>query len=622
MQIKQFTAKFTIENQEVVFPDVAMENGTFEKDGFTFQIEKNEYVKFELFQNNGKSFELTSVVYDIAFPLTNAGKIIVPDTGRHFMDTIYPRQVMFKHEFLVSSAHMSTPFFAYLDNLEKVTLAFGLMGDIIDTSFKQTSPAANKKYSLVVYDDECRWQIKKPYHDNSILGIRETFEDGFYQSEGDKTWYHALCDYASLFQKVHNVKLKTSERNYKPQLCTWRVVNSDMLTHEWSVETAKACGEVGIGSLILDDGWYGVGLDSDIMYSDIGNWPREVKDKYPDIVKTIKEIKNHGVHPLLWYCPTGVGPSSELYDQAKDFCIVNDDKLYQTPGLFHTLCPRNPQAREIIRATLQKVLSYNPDGFKPDLFNYMPISPCEADHEHDIPTILEATRVCFKMMYEEALKHNPEAIFMLKNDEANVDFSQFAPAVRSGDSPYDPNIMFLRCVYPNAFSKIVINDYLMLAGPETEEEIARCMIKQLTVGVPALSVDLLTIPEAQKDVLKAWLKLYNSALVSIHKAARIEPQNSALSCWQRIDKKKNVGMLSLIHPADMIEEMPAVDHLYILNATAHEEIFIRKNKYQKQALVKGFNFKHEKVEEYEWDSSSSLRIPPSGYCEICAATGK
>lgn len=617
MQVKKFTAAFVVDGKTVRFKNVSMaEKATYRSAGFSLAVTTGKYTGLRFRRTNGKAFELKSATYDIAFPLTNAGKIIVPDTGRHFMETIYPRKVMFKQNYYVSSAHMSTPFFVYLDGLERVTLAFGLMGKTIDTVFKQLSPGANKKFSLVVYANECRWQIRKPYHEDASLGPMEEWRDGFYQSEGDKTWFHAMRTYAHLWQKEHDVKLRTSKSVYKPEFCTWRVVSSDKLTHDWTVATAKECARMGIGVMILDDGWYGVGLDSDIMTSDVGNWPRTIEGKYPDITKTLKAIKKEGVSPLLWYCPTGVGLQSELLPEVRDYLIVNKGKPYETPALFHTLCPRNPEARKIMVRNLRKVLSYGPAGYKPDLFNYMPTEPCEADHEHDIPTALEATKVCFEMMHKEAMKHGRDTIFMAKNDEANVDFCQYAPAVRAGDSPYDPNILVLRCAWPNAYARAVINDYLMLAGPETPEEIARCMIKHVTMGVPALSVDLLKTPKRQKEVLAAWLRLYNEELMAVHMAARIEPQDRALTCWERVDAKRRTGILGVFHPCAMIETVPDVDRLFVLNASGNDELTVRESRWKGKATARMFDHRHKCVGEAEWGSGDAIPVPVSGYTEL------
>ena len=618
MKVNKFNATFVANGQTIQFRNIAMaKSKQYRQSEWSLTVKAGDFTGLRFAHTTGIKFDLKSVTYDIAFPLTNAAKIIVPDTGRHFMNTIYPRQVMFKDGgYLVSSAHMSTPFFVYLDGLEQVTLAFGLMGKIIDTRFIQTSPAANKKFSLVVYANECRWRIAKPYHEDSNLGSMKIWADGFYQSAGDKTWFHALRTYATLWQKEHRVRLKTNRSIFKPELCTWRVVSSDRLTHDWTIRTARECRKMGIEAMILDDGWFGVGLDSDVMESSLGNWPRAVAGKYPDITRTIREMKQLGVAPLLWYCPTGIGPQSDLFEKVKDFLIVNEGQQYQTPGLFHTLCPRNPQARQIMVKNLRKVLSYKPAGFKPDLFNYMPTSPCEASHEHDIPTVLEATKVCFGLMYKEALRHGKEIMFMAKNDEANIDFCQYAPAVRAGDSPYDPNIMFLRCAYPNAFAAAVINDYLMLAGPETGEEIARCMVKQVTLGVPALSVDLLTTPRRQKEVLTAWIQLYNRHLKAIHMAARIEPQDAALNCWERIDRQRRVGIISVVHPSSTIEQLPQADELFILNATASPTLFIRDNQWQGAGILRMYDYRHKLVGQKYWTDRTHLGVPAPGYTHL------
>ena len=130
MKVNKFNATFVANGQTIQFRNIAMaKSKQYRQSEWSLTVKAGEFTGLRFAHTDGIKFDLKSVTYDIAFPLTNAAKIIVPDTGRHFMNTIYPRQVMFKDGgYLVSSAHMSTPFFVYLDGLEQVTLAFGLMG--------------------------------------------------------------------------------------------------------------------------------------------------------------------------------------------------------------------------------------------------------------------------------------------------------------------------------------------------------------------------------------------------------------------------------------------------------------------------------------------------------------
>ncbi len=622
MEIKTFSVKFVIEGvREIDFNDIPLKNGKYKAKDFLLEIKKRDQNRtdIELSAINGNEFELSSVTYFIGIPLCNPGMILVPDTGRHFMDTLYPRQVMMKSEFLVSSAHMSTPFLAFMSNTGTVLQAFGLLGDIVDTSFKLISPGANKKFSLVVKDDSWQWKIQKPYDSELSIGKLKVFKDGFFQSTGDLSWFHALRKYARIYHEKHNIKVQANENVYKPQFCTWRVINSDYMTHEWVVKMAKECKDIGLEVMILDDGWFGVGLDSDIMESSLGDWPSKVEGKFDDIRKTIKEIKKEGIHPVLWFCPLGLGPQSKIFDKYKQYCVSIDGKPYETPGLFRTLCPRNPHARTIMVQMLRKLLNYDPDGFKPDLFNYQPAQACNAEHEHDIPNTLQALRECMRLMYEEAIQHNKNSIFMLKNDEANIDFCQFGPSVRSGDSPYDPNIMFLRCAYPNAFAPAVINDYLMIGKHEEPKEIAYSMIKQLTMGTPAMSIDLQKITDEQKTVLKVWLKLYNEKLKPIHINASIEPQDSGLTCWQRIDNSSDSAIITVVSPSSTVELLPDISNIYLLNATNKNTIFIRQSELSKRANVITFDYNHNRIDKYTYNSEEHINVPPAGYAEIVSA---
>jgi hypothetical protein len=533
------------------------------------------------------------------------------------MDTLYPRQVMAKARFLSSAAKMATPFMAFLDSTEKVKIAFALTGKMIDTEFLLESPGANAKYSLVVKSDQWQWKITKPFDSQINLGTMKTYKDGFFISTGDKSWFHALKKYSEIYRRENNIELRTNKNTYDAEFCTWRVINSDKFTHNWTVETARECKKIGIDAMILDDGWFGVGLDSEIMESSLGNWPKKIEGKYDDITQTIEEIKKEGVKPLLWFCPLGLGPQSDNFEKLQKFCVENSGKPYVTPGLFRTLCPRNPEARTIMVQMLRKLLSYKPDGFKPDLFNYQPIEACTADHEHDIPTTLEALKECMRLMYEEATTCDPEMIFMLKNDEANVEFSQFAPAVRSGDSPYDPNIMFLRCAYANAIAPVVINDYLMTGKEESLEDIAYSLIKQITMGIPAISIDLIKASFEQKALLKKWIGFYNSTAKMAHMNSSPEPQDSALLCWQSVDKTNSKTILSVIHPGNTLHTLEDADQIYILNASQHRKIFIGDNKLSQKMNTETFDYMHKEVSKGILSPDDDyLNIPPAGMCIV------
>ncbi len=619
MKITDFSAQFVIDGfLEIQFNDIPLENGKYVSEGFALEITQSEdnCVNIKLSALNNDEFELSNVTYFIGIPLCNPGMILVPDTGRHFMNTIYPRQVMMQAEFLVSSAHMSTPFLAFMSNTGRVLQSFGLLGDIVDTSFKLLSPGANKKFSLVVKDEEWKWQITKPYDKSLSLGRMRVFEDGFFQGSGELNWFYSLQGYAKVYQDRHDISVQANENVYKPQFCTWRVINSDYMNHEWVVKMARECKAIGLEVMILDDGWFGVGLDSDIMESSLGDWPKKVEGKFDDICETISAIKREGVHPVLWFCPLGLGPQSGIFDKYKKYCVSVEGRPYQTPGLFRTLCPRNPQARTVMVQMLRKVLSYNPDGFKPDLFNYQPAQACDANHEHDIPNTLEALRECMRLMYEEAIQWKEDAIFMLKNDEANVDFCQFGPSIRSGDSPYDPNIMFLRCAYPNAFGKAVINDYLMIGRSELPKEIAYSMIKQVTMGTPAVSIDLLKMTKEQKEVLRVWLGLYNEELKRIHIGASVEPQDSGMNCWIRMDGSASRAIITVVSPSSVVEFLPNVREIYLLNASDCEGLFVRRSELTGDMDVQCFDYMHRKVYDYMYRGQNRIEVPSGGYAKF------
>lgn len=398
-------------------------------------------LELELTHKDGSEMEVSNVSYEIELPLLNYGRVIVPDCGRFYMDTFLPRQV-WSNKFLLTDRNFGNPFLALLDNFDRVELAMGLLGELIETEFHFLSPGANRKNSLRVDKGMLRFRITKPTR-NLKLGRMKVFKDTLFQTTGDKTWFHALRKYAkNYWDRKGGFKFNLVEKAFKPAFCTWVSYNSDTLNHDRVIDMAKHASALNMKSFILDDGWYGCGLDSEKMESDMGDWLKS-NWKFKDIRETIKGIKEQGLLAIIWYGPVLIGPYSKVYNKVKNLAVKFNGRLYKHPGNFNVLCPRNPDAREFMIKNAEKLIGYGADGLKIDLLDYVPGKECTNKHKHDVGTIYEGMTILCKDMYERVLKINPHVWIGEKNNFGNVEFAAHATILRGGDSPFDININFL-----------------------------------------------------------------------------------------------------------------------------------------------------------------------------------
>ncbi len=602
----------------------------------------------ELRRRDGRKFTLDKISYDFELDLINFGRVLIPDSGRFYMNKQLPRQV-WDSSFYVTGIQMINPFFALCDAFEHVDLAFGLLGKVHETEIRFHSPGRNEKNSLAVAGGisggKLQWRCTKPVVEPPAdaddeepgpelsFGKVSVWRDGLFQSQNDASWFHALRKYGKAFRKTHNLKYAKQKNALRPAQCTWRVISSDDMTHDWIVRQAQLCKEVGIEALIFDDGWYGVGLDGEGIRSWMGDWhhrvERTIEDylegspnyKFNDVRETAKAVKDEGVAPILWYCPIGVSPDSRKFNEWRKFLVkIHDkDEYYTCPARFHTLCCRNPEARKIMADNIAKLVKYGAEGIKNDLFDYMPGSPCTStEHEHDVPTTTDGVRAAYEEMWRAVLRENPECIYSVKNNDGNVELAPLASNVRGGDSPFDENINILRSIFPSAFAPVVHNDYLAFTNWEKPERVAVLLIKQVCTGVPNFSLDLENMKPSHKKILRTWLDFYKS-IRDLYGTFNFEPQNPQMTVFQRWNANK--AHITLLYPA--AREIIWLDRptVYVTNATEHDSVYVvgaKPGKYR----VELYNHLLKKIGARTVDMSRQMLPVPSAGMAIVTRVDK
>ncbi len=615
MKLKNFSVKCITDDGVVEFNKIEFKSQKYSSGNLILDAKMEDQLVFTIQRKDKKSFELKQIIYDFTLPLRNFGKVIIPDGGRFFMDKMLPRQVW--DSTLVSNArNLYNPFFVLANAYEEVDFAFGLLGHIYDMEFNFYSPGRNKKNSLTVAggiaNGKLKWKITKPFAENVELtfGKIKQFKDGIFQSEGDENWFMALRKYGESFRKVQNLKYNKQKEALRPAFCTWRVINSDNMTHEWVVRNAKLAKEAGMKAFIFDDGWYGVGLDGASLKSTMGDWPDSIPGKFPDIRKTLKEVKKIGIAPFLWYCPIAVSPDAKIKPKVEHLLVKVNGETYLNPAKFHTLCVRNPEARKLMVKNLEKLIDYGAEGIKEDLFDYMPEEPCEADHEHDVATTADGLRLVFEQLHNAAIKKNAKIIYSIKNNQANVELGVHGSVIRGGDSPFDENINMLRSIYPAAYAPLIHNDYLAFTNSEEPEKVGILMLKQVTTGVPNFSLNLEKLKKSYRDIIKAWLQLFYDN-EDLYMEGDFKPQNSVMDTFQRVNDKK--AMISLLYPTAKEFTFVDRDTVIILNATASSTVYVKNAPVNTEWIKEDYDFKLnlKKKKNFKF-VSNTIEVPSAG----------
>jgi len=98
------------------------------------------------------------------------------------------------------------------------------------------------------------------------------------------------------------------------------------------------------------------------------------------------------------------------------------------------------------------------------------------------------------------------------------------------------------------------------------------MIKQITAGVPTISVDLPSVPQDQQAIIKGWLGIYNEHLDTLVKGT-LEPQTGAMDVW--MTTSDDTAIVSLLHNAKEFTFPADKKKVVVLNGTGNEDVYVR-----------------------------------------------
>lgn len=171
-------------------------------------------------------------------------------------------------------------------------------------------------------------------------------------------------------------------RLYRTRLCRgqYRDAKRFVLINNWEatyfdfnedkiVEIAKKASEIGIDTMVLDDGWFSVRNDDTCG---LGDWS-ENREKLPNGLEGLcKKINALGMHFGLWFEPEMVSPGSDLYAKHPDW-ILHTKGRKPTIGRFqYVLDLSRKDVCDFIIETLSEILERaNIEYVKWDMNRYM-----------------------------------------------------------------------------------------------------------------------------------------------------------------------------------------------------------------------------------------------------------
>ena len=486
----------------------------------------------------GETFR--SVTYRLTTPLCNFDEVIVPDTGRSYSSQLQLVDFWGKTWYSRVNA-VRMPVFLFTGQTKRMALAFGVIGPNVETDFSVRKPMLNR--SLQAWMKQLELEIACG-NDTFPLpeAVTKASPDGtltqwiYYRDEsslGNETWIDTLRDFGRHMQDRAGQPPRPAGDALLPWWCPWTDWHSDTVNEDVVLANVEAGLALGMKNFILDDGWFGPGLDSPPDATlNLGDWMAD-PGKFPDLRRLVDRIQDMGGHAVLWCAPHAVSKAAHAYEHCRHLIIEHQPGVpYLTGNGYHPLCLQSPETREYIaRMCTDLIQRYGAHGAKYDLFNNLPSEPCISDrHSHDTTSTLEGLSRLMSEMDRRARAINPQFITELKQNYATPWLHASGSCVRAGDTPYNPQGNFMRTAYINAYTPYSLNDYQTLSNHDAPEAAIGIIIKMMAVGIPTYSMDLVTLRSEHKASLGFYHRWYAENLDAFHHFR--EPLDPQLGTWR------------------------------------------------------------------------------------------
>ena len=131
-----------------------------------------------------------------------------------------------------------------------------------------------------------------------------------YISEEGDNWVVTRRDFATCQRKLLGLEDKVHLPSLDPLWCSWTDWKSSDIDEKLILEQARQGLELGIRNFILDDGWFGEGLDTEEKPNQLGDYTPDTA-RFLDLAGLSRDICDLGGRLILWVGPHCVAKGTQ-----------------------------------------------------------------------------------------------------------------------------------------------------------------------------------------------------------------------------------------------------------------------------------------------------------------------
>lgn len=395
----------------------------------------------------------------------------------------------------------------------------------------------------------------------------------FYDSIYDTTaWWENDCGYESAY-------VPDSAR--LPMDSLWYSFHQ-MLDKDEIIKECKASHEIGLETVIIDDGWQTD--DNNRGYAYCGDW-EATPEKMGNMAELVKSIHDIGMKVMLWYSVPFMGVYTEKYKEFEGMFLEGsgDDKT------FFGLDPRYKKVREYLCGIYEKaVREWKLDGLKLDFIDSFVLKGKSLmyDKKRDCQSLEEAIHLLMTEIKAVLTALNPDILIEFRQSYIGPSIRKYGNMLRVGDCPCDilknrVGIVNLRMTS----GKTAVHSDMIMWNTEDTAENAAMQFTSILYGVPQISVRVDKLPKEHYEMLKYYVSFWKEwrEVLLDGKLTAKNPESNYSIVSSVLGEKSVITLYT--NPVAEIGTSEAV----VVNASMYEKLIIKgaKDKEYRTVNCKG-----------------------------------
>ncbi len=278
-----------------------------------------------------------------------------------------------------------------------------------------------------------------------------------------------------------------------------------MLSREEILKECAASKELGLDTVIIDDGWQTE--DNNRGYAYCGDW-QVATSKMGDMAELCRDIHTIGMKVILWYSVPFVGICSEKYEEFKDYFLEGCGNLDNS----FALDPRYKKVRDYLVNTYKDAVeNWGLDGLKLDFIDSFRLKgkSLEYDSRRDYSSLEDGIHALMTEITQTLRALTPHIMIEFRQSYIGPSIRKYGNMLRVGDCACDTvkNRVGVANLRLTSGKTAVHSDMIMWNINDTAEN-AALQFTSILYSVPQISMRIDKLPKEHFEMLCHYIDFW------------------------------------------------------------------------------------------------------------------